>query len=74
MEDYRTAAIFKKYGIDFCCKGRRTVKDACEKKKFSAENIYEELKNLPKTSENRINFSDFPLDLLADYVEKTHHR
>ena len=24
-KDFRTAAIFTKYGIDFCCKGQRTI-------------------------------------------------
>mgnify|MGYP006320226513 CR=1 FL=1 len=24
-EDFRTAAVFSKYGIDFCCKGNRTI-------------------------------------------------
>ena len=28
-EDFRTAAVFKKYGIDFCCKGGRTIADYC---------------------------------------------
>ena len=29
-EDFRTAAVFKKYGIDFCCRGGRTIEDACK--------------------------------------------
>ena len=24
-EDYRTAAVFKKYEIDFCCNGNRSL-------------------------------------------------
>ena len=32
-QDYRAASVFKKYGIDFCCQGNRTIQDACEAKK-----------------------------------------
>ncbi len=32
-DDYRSAAVFKKFGIDFCCQGNRSIEDACEKVK-----------------------------------------
>lgn len=73
-EDFRTAAIFKKYGIDFCCKGGRTIEDACNSKKIEVQSIYSEIENLPKNDGSFIDFNSWPLDLLADYVEKTHHR
>jgi len=73
-EDFRTAAIFKKYGIDFCCKGGRTIEEACEPKNLDKNQIYQDIENLPKTDGNSIDFNSWPLDLLADYVEKTHHR
>lgn len=73
-QDFRTAAIFKNYGIDFCCKGGRTIEEACENKKLNADKIYEEIGNLPKNDGGTIDFNSWPLDLLADYVEKTHHR
>lgn len=72
--DFRTAAIFKKHGIDFCCKGGRTIEDACNTKGENAQQIYDEIENLPKNEGNSIDFNSWPLDLLADYVEKTHHR
>lgn len=31
-DDFRTAAIFSKYSIDFCYKGHRTLKEACKKR------------------------------------------
>ena len=72
--DFRTAAIFKKYGIDFCCKGGRTIEEACSPKSLDKDQIYSDIENLPKTDGNSIDFNSWPLDLLADYVEKTHHR
>ncbi len=31
-DDFRTAAVFSKYKIDFCCNGNRTINEVCEKK------------------------------------------
>ncbi|WHF51667.1 iron-sulfur cluster repair di-iron protein [Chryseobacterium gotjawalense] len=73
-EDFRAAQIFRKYKIDFCCKGNRTVEEACENKKYRAEDIYDELSNVANLKSGDIDFNSWPLDLLADYVEKTHHR
>ncbi len=73
-EDFRTAEVFKKYHIDFCCKGGRTIEEACEKKKINPEDIYKDLENVAHQKTTDIDFNSWPLDLLADYVEKTHHR
>ncbi len=73
-EDFRTAAIFRKHKIDFCCKGGRTLEEACEGKGLNAGEIYAEINNLEAGNSAEIDFNSWPLDLLADYVEKTHHR
>ena len=73
-ENFRTAEVFKKYNIDFCCKGGRTVEEACDNKKVSPQQIYQELEEIVNRKSEDIDFNSWPLDLLADYVEKTHHR
>ncbi|WP_140485001.1 iron-sulfur cluster repair di-iron protein [Flavobacterium sp. GSA192] len=74
-KDFRTAAIFSKYGIDFCCKGNRTIEQACEKKFIDANEIQEEINAVLATkNDNTIDFQSWPMDLLVDYIEKTHHR
>ncbi|WP_267740353.1 iron-sulfur cluster repair di-iron protein [Myroides injenensis] len=74
-QDFRTAAIFNKYGIDFCCKGGRTLDEVCDKKKIRKADVEDELDRLlSQKEENNIDFRQWPLDLLADYIEKTHHR
>jgi regulator of cell morphogenesis and NO signaling len=73
--DFRTAAVFSKYGIDFCCKGNRTIDEACEKKDINPDQLLELLNTvLTSKNDNTIDFKTWPLDLLADYIEKTHHR
>ena len=73
-ENFRTAEVFKKYHIDFCCKGGRTVEEACDNKKVSPQQIYQELEEIVNRKSEDIDFNSWPLDLLADYVEKTHHK
>src|SRR3970040_1545167 len=74
-KDFRTAAIFSKYGIDFCCKGNRTVEEACEKKDIDTDQLMEQINTVLATkNDSSIDFKIWPLDLLADYIEKTHHR
>ena len=73
-KDFRTAAVFSKYGIDFCCKGHRTIDEACHKKDISANELMEQLNTVLETkNDSGTDFKSWPLDLLADYIEKTHH-
>lgn len=74
-EDFRTAAVFSKYKIDFCCNGNRSVEAACEKKGIDSNMLLEELESvLSTTTGQSIDYKSWPLDLLAEYIEKTHHR
>lgn len=74
-KDFRTAAVFSKYGIDFCCKGNRTIEEACTKKELDFEQIEKEVTQLLEMKgDGSIDFQSWPVDLLIDYIEKTHHR
>ncbi len=73
-QDFRTAAIFTKYKIDFCCKGDKTLDEVCQKKGLNAESIQEEIFSvLESKNDDGINFKSWPSDLLIDYILKTHH-
>lgn len=74
-EDFRTAAVFSKYKIDFCCKGNRTVTEVCEKQNINSDALIQSVYEVLESENNGvIDFNSWPLDLLADYIEKTHHR
>lgn len=73
--DYRAASVFKKFGIDFCCQGNRTINDACEKKKVDSKSLLNDLNAaIQIQGETAVDYKSWPMDLLADYIEKKHHR
>lgn len=74
-EDYRTAQIFKNYEIDFCCKGNRSIKEVCENKQIEPKALLDEIEKLQRqTSDDNTDYQSWPLDLLADFIQKKHHR
>jgi len=73
-KDLRKAEIFKKYGLDFCCGGKKTVKQACLDKGLDVTKIEYELQQADKTFNTRpLPYNDWSLDFLADYIINTHH-
>lgn len=73
--DYNTASVFQSYGIDFCCKGNKTIEEACANKKIDVSNLLNALQHATeKNIDKAIDYNSWPLDLLADYIEKKHHR
>jgi regulator of cell morphogenesis and NO signaling len=73
--DYRTAAVFRKYGIEYCCAGKKTLEMACFMAGANmdqvradldlASRIQPELANLP--------FESWDVDFLTEYVVNIHH-
>ncbi|MES2418533.1 MAG: iron-sulfur cluster repair di-iron protein [Bacteroidota bacterium] len=73
--NYRTAAVFKKYNIDFCCNGNRTIAAAAIQNNTDFIQLEKELAlALEVAGSDNIDYKSWSLDLLADYVEKKHHR
>ncbi|HET9431983.1 MAG TPA: iron-sulfur cluster repair di-iron protein [Chitinophagaceae bacterium] len=73
-KDLRKAAIFKKYGLDFCCGGKKTVKEAAREKGLDVTKIEQELQQADKNYVTRpLPYGDWSLDFLADYIVNTHH-
>lgn len=74
-QDYRASSVFKKYGIDFCCQGNTTILDACVKKDIDPDLVLNDLETAAQsTNGGATDYKSWPLDLLADYIEKKHHR
>jgi regulator of cell morphogenesis and NO signaling len=73
-KDLRKAEIFKKYGLDFCCGGKKTVRQACADKGIDATKVEEELQNAEVAAFTRpLPYNEWSLSFLADYIVNTHH-
>ncbi len=73
-EDISTASVFKKYQIDFCCGGGKTVENACLKANVNVDDVIHDLiNNIPKNNAPALNFKDWTADFLADYIVNVHH-
>ena len=74
-QDYRAATVFGSFKIDFCCKGNRTIEEACLGKNIDPTVVRKALTAvLNEKADGEIDFKSWPMDLLADYIEKKHHR
>ena len=74
-QDFRTAAVFSEYDIDFCCNGNRPLGTVCEKNGIAIDEVLTKLDQAVSTQNNAsIDYRSWPLDLLATYIEKTHHK
>ncbi len=73
--DFRTAAIFSKYNIDFCCKGNRTLEEACKNKNTKPDEINIELNQISNSIKSQdIDYNSWSLDFLSDYIINIHHK
>lgn len=73
-EDYRTAAVFEKYGIDFCCGGKVVLSEACREKGIDLDKILAELVIAGSTPlDRRQNYAAWDLSFLSDYIINVHH-
>lgn len=73
-KDYRKAQVFKKFGIDFCCGGKKTLSEVCNKKGIDIHRVEDELKNVDQQSQRTgDNYQNWELDFMCDYIINTHH-
>lgn len=74
VQNYRKAEVFRKYGLDYCCGGKKTLEEACQRKGLDPETIQQDLDALDlQPSSDQPNFEHMAPDALADYIVQKHH-
>jgi len=72
--NHQAASVFEKYHLDFCCKGKRSLEQACSEQELSISKVTEDLENIfTKDNNSSVDFEEMNLEQLADYIVQTHH-
>lgn len=71
-EDWRTAAVFERFGIDFCCGGRQTVAEACRSAGVEVAQVEQALAAIDDDAEGD-EVAQWPITRLVAHIEQTHH-
>lgn len=73
-EHHEMVPVLEKYHLDFCCKGKRTLSQACFEKGLSAEQITKELQaSVHSKNEMNISFAEMNAEQLIRHILLHHH-
>jgi regulator of cell morphogenesis and NO signaling len=71
--DFRTAAVFHDFGIDFCCGGRRVLKDVCREQQIDTDVVLEAVSRACSAATPAANFAKWAPETLIAFIVDTHH-
>lgn len=66
------AKIFEKLGLDYCCKGNRTLKESCDEKKLQVVEVLETLRQL-SISDVPMNWDQMTIREIVEHIVDTYH-
>jgi regulator of cell morphogenesis and NO signaling len=73
-KDIRKAEVFRKYGIDFCCGGKKPLKQVCEEKGLEFAAVQNALEQVSREARPSENYDRWKPDFLSDYIFNKHHQ
>jgi regulator of cell morphogenesis and NO signaling len=72
--NHKTASVFEKHNLDFCCRGKRTLQQACADTGLNADEIVSELEGANTSTAGEMYDPDHMLlSELTDHIVNTHH-
>jgi len=74
VENPASIRVFEKFGIDYCCGGRKPLADACEEKALEPSTVLAALEAAAEPAEKAgIDWSTAPLTSLCEHIVAQHH-
>jgi regulator of cell morphogenesis and NO signaling len=74
-EDHRAASVLTAHGIDFCCKGGRTIAEVCRNNNIDTEELANEILTvLSRDASVGDAYMNWTMTKLTGHIEQVHHR
>jgi regulator of cell morphogenesis and NO signaling len=74
-QNWKAAAVFQKYNIDFCCNGGVTLSAACAVGNVNESAVAAEISaSLAESADPDLDYNLWELDRLAEHIENKHHK
>jgi regulator of cell morphogenesis and NO signaling len=74
LEQPASIRVFERFGIDYCCGGRKSLAEACSARGLSVDEVVAALDSAADKSEPRVSdWSQAPLRQLIEHIVVNHH-
>jgi len=71
--DFKAAAVFSRYNLDFCCNGKMKITEACSRKGLNFETVIDEISKASIEERNILHFNYWDASFLSEYIVANHH-
>jgi len=73
LDHFEFIPILEKYSLDFCCRGKKTLKEACIENDISLETILAEINEAGVPIKAQMPFTEMSAEQLISYILIHHH-
>ena len=71
--DFRTAAVFHDFGIDFCCGGRRVLKEVCRERQIDTDVVLDAVSRACSVATPAPDYHEWAPETLIAFIVDKHH-
>ena len=73
LEHHEYIPVLEKYSLDFCCRGGKTLEEACADKNIAVDTLLEELELTVASKKPQMPFAEMNAEQLISYILIHHH-
>lgn len=73
LAHHQVIPVFEKYSLDFCCRGKKTLSEACAEKNISLQHVIDDMREITNISKPVMPFTEMTAEQLISHIVTTHH-